>query len=306
MITPGADAPTNTSAPRSPSSSVAGAPSLREPALVRVQVRPVRMQQAGHVVDEQVPGRDAHQQEHLRAAEPHRAGAADDDARGGDGLVGEVEGVEERGGGHDRRALEVLVDHRDAQLVAQPPEDVEALRRADVLQVDAAEGRLEDAHRLDEPVRVARVELEVEPVEIGQALEEHRGAFQHRLRHDGPDIAQAGHGRAVRDDADEVGLRGIAEHRLRVGLDRRAREPGARQGRQPHVPGRQAAFDWPDLDLPRTIGLVVRERFLTSDHGCPPLWPACGARGNLSRVSCHTARLAGTGRTCRTRRRASS
>ena len=254
---------------------------VREPALMPVEVVPIRMQQAVHVVDEEVLRRHSCQQEHLGAAKPHRAGAADHDARVGDGLVGEVQRVQQRGRGHHRRALVVLVDDRDAQFLAQPPEDVEALGRANVLQVDAAEGGLEHADRFDEPVRVARVELEVEPVEIGQPLEEHRRAFEHRLRHDGPDITQARHGRPVRDDAHEVGLRRVAEHRLRVGLDGLAREPGPRQRRQPHVPGRQAAFDRPDLDLPWPVALVVRKRFLAPDHGCL----SCLARRRRQRES---------------------
>ncbi len=209
-------------------------------------------------------------------------------------------------GGHHRRALEVLVHHGNPQRAAEAAEDVEAFRRADVLQVHAAEGGLEQPHRLDEAVRVARVEFQVEPVEVGQALEQHGRALEHRLRHERADIAEPRHGRPVGDDADEIGLGGVAEHGLRVGLDGRARKPRARQCRQPHVARRQAAFDRPDLDLPWAIALVVRKRFLAPDHGWLSFPPACGARGNLSRVSCHTIRVAGTGRTCSTQSCASS
>ena len=50
--------------------------------------------------------------------------------------------------------------------------DVEALRRLDVFQVDAAEGGLEDLAGADDFVRILGVELDVEDVDIGEALEE--------------------------------------------------------------------------------------------------------------------------------------
>ena len=51
----------------------------------------------------------------------------------------------------------------------------------DVLEVDAAEGRLEELDGADELLGVVRGELEVEDVDVGEALEEDALALHHRL-----------------------------------------------------------------------------------------------------------------------------
>ena len=47
----------------------------------------------------------------------------------------------------DRRAVLVVVEHRDVEQLAQPALDLEAPRRGDVLEVDAAEDRRDDLRR---------------------------------------------------------------------------------------------------------------------------------------------------------------
>ena len=51
------------------------------------------------------------------------------------------------GGGDDGGAVLVVVEDRDVHQLAQALLDDEAFRRLDVLEVDAAEGRAEIAHR---------------------------------------------------------------------------------------------------------------------------------------------------------------
>ncbi len=63
--------------------------------------------------------------------------------------------------------------------------DLEAMRRGDVLQVDAAEGRGDAHHRLDEILRVLGLDLDIEYVDVGEMLEQHRLAFHHRLARQG-------------------------------------------------------------------------------------------------------------------------
>ena len=62
--------------------------------------------------------------------------------------LGQLERVEQRGAGDDRGAVLVVVEDRDVHLRDQPLFDLEALRRVDVLEVDAAEGRLEQLARV--------------------------------------------------------------------------------------------------------------------------------------------------------------
>ena len=65
----------------------------------------------------------------------------------GDVAAGEMERVDQAGGGDDRGAVLVVVEDRDVHQLAQPALDDEAVRRLDVLEIDAAEGRPEIAHR---------------------------------------------------------------------------------------------------------------------------------------------------------------
>ena len=76
--------------------------------------------------------------------------------------AGQVERVDQPGGGDDRGAVLVVVEDRDVHQLAQPLLDDEAFRRLDVLEVDAAEGGPEIAHAVDELVDVLGVDLEVD------------------------------------------------------------------------------------------------------------------------------------------------
>ena len=80
----------------------------------------------------------------------------------------------------------------------------EALRRLDVLEVDAAERRLERGDDLDEAVGVGLGDLDVEHVDAGELLEQAALAFHHRLAGERADVAEPEHGRAVGDDGDEI------------------------------------------------------------------------------------------------------
>jgi hypothetical protein len=64
------------------------------------------------------------------------------------------------------------VEDRDLHALAQLGLDVEALGRLDVLEIDAAEGRLHPGDRFDERVGVVLGELDVEDVDAGELLEE--------------------------------------------------------------------------------------------------------------------------------------
>ncbi len=76
--------------------------------------------------------------------------------------AGEIERVDQAGGGDDGGAVLVVVEHRDVHQLAQALLDDEAFRRLDVLEVDAAEGGAEIAHAVDELVDVLGVDLEVD------------------------------------------------------------------------------------------------------------------------------------------------
>ena len=65
----------------------------------------------------------------------------------------ELKAVENGCGGNDRRAVLVVVKNRNLHALAQRALDVEAFRRLDVLEVDAAERRLQTGDDVNKFVR---------------------------------------------------------------------------------------------------------------------------------------------------------
>ena len=124
-------------------------------------------------------------------------------------LAGDLDGVEQRRAGDDGRAVLVVVEDGDVHRAPQLVLDLEALRRLDVLEVDAAEGGLEQLAGADDFLRVLGVELDVEHVDVGEALEQNALAFHDRLAGRGADVAQSEHGRAVADHGHQVSLGGV-------------------------------------------------------------------------------------------------
>ena len=113
----------------------------------------------------------------------------------------------------------VVVEHRDLHARLQPRLHLEAFRRLDVLEVDAAEGRLQRRHHVDDTVDLLGVDLDVEHVDAGELLEQHRLALHHRLAGERTDAAEPEHGGAVGDDGDEVGARCQRGRFRRIGGD---------------------------------------------------------------------------------------
>ena len=154
-----------------------------------------------------------------------------------DVLAGHFERVLQRGGGDDGRAVLVVVEDGDLHHRLEPLLDLEALRRGDVLEVDAAERRLHDPDGVDELLGVVRFELEIEDVDVGEALEEDGLPFHHRLAGRGADVAEAEDGGAVGDDGDEV-----AFVRVLVDVAGLARDLEARLGDAGRVGEREIAL----------------------------------------------------------------
>ncbi len=126
----------------------------------------------------------------------------------------------------------IVVKNRDLHPLAQLALDVEAFRRLDVFEIDAAERRLERRDDVDDLVRVGLADLDVEHVDAGKFLEQAALALHHRLARERADVAQAQNRAAVRDDGDEVAARRIARCVERIVVDRRARVRDARRVRK--------------------------------------------------------------------------
>ena len=66
----------------------------------------------------------------------------------------EIERVDQAGGRDDRGSVLVVVEYRDVEELPQPLLDDEALRRADVFEVDAAQALAEQLDAVDDFVGV--------------------------------------------------------------------------------------------------------------------------------------------------------
>src|SRR5574337_1092595 len=181
---------------------------LRELRLVVVhQFGAALVDHAREVGDPDVLALDPQLQQQVQAGERGRTGTAGHQLDLADRLADDLQRVQHRRADDDRGAVLVVVEHGNLQPFAQPALDEEAFRRLDVLEVDAAEGRLQRGDDLDQLVGVGLVDLDIEDVDAGELLEQHRLAFHHRLGRERADVAEAEHRGAVGDHRDEVGAR---------------------------------------------------------------------------------------------------
>jgi hypothetical protein len=93
---------------------------------------------------------------------------------------------------------------RNAHALAAFALHIEAFGRLDVFQIDAAERRLERADDIDQAVRIAFVDFDVETVDAGEFLEQDRLPLHHRFAGERADCAEAKHRGAVGDDAYQI------------------------------------------------------------------------------------------------------
>ncbi len=151
----------------------------------------------------------AHRLEQFDAGDRRRARPVHHHAAVLDAPAGQFQGVDQPRRGDDRGAVLVVMEHRDIHQLAQTLFDDETFRRLDVFQVDAADALAEKTHAVDEFVDIGGIDLQVDTVDIREPLEQHRLALHHRLRRQRADVAQAEHGRAVRDHRHDIAAVGV-------------------------------------------------------------------------------------------------
>ncbi len=162
---------------------------------------------------------DASGQQHFRARHPGRPSTRHDDPQVADRPAGHRRRVLQRGQYDDRRPVLVVVHDRDRHAVLDPLLHLEASRCADVLQVDAPEGRRQPHDRLDEVVDIGGVQRDRDRVQTGEFTKQAGFAFHHRQRCPGADVAQTEHGGAVGHDRDQPPCPGVASGQRRIGDD---------------------------------------------------------------------------------------
>ena len=231
-----------------------------------VDVAPISVQDAANVDERDVFPNNPHSYPHLHAAGRGCAGADAGDAQRIHRLVLELRGIAHGSGSDDRRAVLIIVEDGDLHLFAQRPLDHEAVRGSDVFQIDRAEGRFERSHDGDELFGVDFIHLDVEDIDVREALEEHGLAFHHRLGRARPDVAQTEHGRPVGDHAHQVPARGVQVHRIRIFGDLQTGSGDTRRIGQRKIQLRRDRFGPDDLDLSRTPLTVIAQRIFVSAH----------------------------------------
>ena len=219
-------------------------------------------------------------------AEPAAPDPAHDDLAVGELLADHAQRVAQRAEHDDRGAVLVVVEDRDVEQLAQPRLDLEAARRGDVLEVDAAVGRGEDLDGPDDLLGVLGVQAHRPRVDPGEPLEQRRLALHHRHRGGGAEVAQAEHGRAVGDHRDGVALDRQPAGVVRVGRDGLA-DPGDAGG---VGAGEVVAVAQRDLRLHLQLAAEVQQERAVGDLAHPHARQRLQRGGDLRGVGLVAAR----------------
>jgi hypothetical protein len=147
------------------------------------------------------------------------AGSREDAFHCRDVAARDLERIEERSSGYDRGSVLVVVEDRDAKSLAQLLFYIEAIRGANVLEIDSPDAWLEQLAEPYDIVGVFGSDFEVEDVEVGKLFEKIPFALHYGLSSERPDVAEAEDGGAVGHDGDEVSAGGVLVCILGILLD---------------------------------------------------------------------------------------
>ena len=203
--------------------------------------------------------------EQLGAGDAARARAVHDKLGLLDVAAGQMQRVDQARRRDDRGAVLVVVEHRDVEQLLQPLLDDEALRRLDVFEVDAAPALAEIADRVDELVRVLGVHFEIDRVDVGEALEQHRLAFHHGLGGERAAIAEAEDRGAVGDDGNEIAFDGVVVGLALILRDGEHRHRDAGRIGEREIALRRHRLGGDDFELSRPALAVEQQRFLVGE-----------------------------------------
>ena len=217
------------------------------------------------VAEDHVLGREADRLDEIETGDAGGTGAVADELRLLDVAAGQVQRVDEAGAGDDGGAVLVVVKHRNVHQLAQALLDDEAFGRANILEIDAAEGRPEIADRVDDLLRIFGGDLDVDRIDVGETLEQDRLAFHDRLGGERPEIAEAEDRGAVGDDGDEIALDRVIIGLGGVGRDRLDRHGDARRIGQRQVALRRHRLRRHDFELAGSPLGVELQRLLVGD-----------------------------------------
>src|SRR5208283_34027 len=108
-----------------------------------------------------------------------------------------LQGIQQRRSRNNCRAMLVVMEYRNLHPLFQGLFDVEALRRLDILQVDATKRRLQQLANLDHIVWICRIHLKIEYVHVRKTLEQHSFSLHYWFSSKRADVPEAQHCRSV-------------------------------------------------------------------------------------------------------------
>jgi len=174
-------------------------------------------------------------------------------------FASDFQGVDHAGGGNDRGAVLVIVEHWNVALLDQGAFDFEALRRLDVFEVDATEGNRDAANGVDESLWAFRFDFDVEYVDTGETLEQNALAFHDRLGSQWTEVTQTEDGGAIGNHCNKVALAGVFVGQLRITADFTHRFCNAWAVGQGEITGGGGGLGELDAQFPRTRLSVIFE-----------------------------------------------
>ena len=169
---------------------------------------PAFVDHAADIADEDVFFLQAELAQQIEAGQRRRTRAGAHELQAAHLFFDDLQRVDDGGADDDRGAMLVVVHDRNIHAIDERALDFEAFGRLDVFEVDAAEGRLQGGDDLDEFLRIAFVDFDIEDVDAGELLKQVRLTLHHRLSRQRADIAEPQNGRPVGDDRDQVAARG--------------------------------------------------------------------------------------------------
>ena len=116
--------------------------------------------------------------------------------------------IDETCSANNRRTVLVIMENRNIHQLAQLAFNDKAIGRFNVFQINAAKAGAHKFHRIDNFLRVFRVQFEVDTVNIGKTFEQNRLALHHRFGGQRAQIAQAQNGCAIGNHGDHIAARG--------------------------------------------------------------------------------------------------
>ena len=168
--------------------------------------------------------------------------------------------------------------NRNIHQFAQLAFNDEAIGRLNIFQINAAKARPQMLDRIDEGVRVFRVQFEVDGIDIGKAFEQDGLTLHHRLGGKRPQIAEAQNRRAIGDDGDHIAARGVVIGAVRIVGNGLHRHGNARRIGERQIALCRHGFCRIDFQLARLAACVKAQRFLIGEvffriaHASDPLF----------------------------------